>query len=357
MTTEPTMPWMSQASQQLLTAACRALPLFWDASNRAFHFKLSAKGPSHSPTPLSTVPAYSSSLRYAFMVLVGLGALARRRPDTPLPLEPAALWPGQGDLAGALGLGDLALAVWAAAQTHAESLATLLPCLCTRVAAADLPAVPTQDLGWVLTALAQGGARDEARTVARDLLARQAPSGLLTAPTTCPPYAHFNVQVYGGVALAAWATAGRCDQARAALSALLEALVPCQRPDGGWPWVYHTGRGTPADDYPLYAVHQCGMGPMLLRAGAEVCGLDVAAPWEQSLAFVLGENELRTPLLDNDTPLLWRSVRRRWTGGRRRWFWAFTRRGLGRVNRLFRGREINHEARPYTCGWTLYALS
>ena len=136
-----------------------------------------------------------------------------------------------------------------------------------------------------------------------------------------------------------------------------------QGPLGQWAWHYDVRTGAVVDRYPVYSVHQHGMGPMALRAVGEATGRRFDDALERSVAWVFGANELDESMIDPERGVIWRSIRRRLARGTLiHVFKVLTMARLMRASRGLasvvnsRGRlEIDRECRPYELGWLLVA--
>lgn len=147
-----------------------------------------------------------------------------------------------------------------------------------------------------------------------------------------------------------------------------ERLIATQGELGQWWWIYSVRNGDVIEGYPVYSVHQDAMAFMAL-ASLENLGLgSYRGALARGLAWVFGENELRTPLVDFDRALVSRCIQRRGADAngpfgmsrqqRRRVVLSSWR--LRKPLDLAHGRgelEILEEDRPYHLGWLLYARS
>jgi hypothetical protein len=147
-----------------------------------------------------------------------------------------------------------------------------------------------------------------------------------------------------------------------------DQLVAMQGPLGQWWWIYSIRTGAVLEAYPVYSVHQDAMAFMAL-ASLEGLGFDsYRAELARGLAWIFGENELHTPMVDFDRGFMSRCIQRRGSDAdgifgmspaqRRRVVlssWRLRKQSDAalELNEL----EILHEARPYHLGWVLYARS
>lgn len=128
---------------------------------------------------------------------------------------------------------------------------------------------------------------------------------------------------------------------------------------GEWPWLISARRRIPLDFYPVFAVHQDSMSMLFLLPALEL-GLPVAGEIERSFAWVLGRNELSTPMVATDPFVAYRSIERveRWPRARR-YARSLPRSATGAADRSGRSSRvrINPECRSYHLGWLLYVWS
>jgi len=250
----------------------------------------------------------------------------------------------------------LGLFLWAATfrgDGVADGIAGVLE---ERLKNTHLHHLPTQDLGWVLTGLCFVKRAELARRFAEEVRSRLGQQGLFRSSSSRSRLAPFNVQAYGLLSLAEYARLSGDREMEKLVLTIGRKLIAPQGPQGEWWWVYNVNRGVVTDRYPVYSVHQDGLGPMALRACNEVCGLEVDAVIKMSLDWIFAKNELHQSLVDESRGLIWRSIRRKWKPGRK-WFPRFAFRGMGCINNLVPGKEINRESRAYEYGWILYAFS
>ena len=144
-----------------------------------------------------------------------------------------------------------------------------------------------------------------------------------------------------------------------------DQIVRVQGPSGQWAWHYNVRSGGVVDRYPVYSVHQHGMGPMALHAVGDVTGKSFDDALEKSVAWVFGENELRRAMIDSDQGVIWRSIRRKHPHIKLiHVFKGLSLAGLQSAgNRLAAivntpGQlEVDMECRPYELGWLLMAFA
>ncbi len=327
------------------------------------------------------------SLRYTAMSVVGLAMQQRLGNRTDLPLdrccEQLAAWaeaPGTAPC-------DVGLALWALAEQRHSSAGPVAQRLAQMTETeAVLDSQDTMGLGWLLTGVAVAGREGLADNrlwrlgdaVRERLLARRhARSGLfrlgsgrfrknILAWGMAARLASFASQVYPTVGLAYYARAAGCETALNAAREAADMLCRLQGPQGQWWWIYHAASGRPVVKYPVYVVHQDGMGPMALLAACLADGAkdEYLTAVDHSLAWLEDHPELPAePLVDPDRGVVWRAVQRDRpdrTGG-----FGLARRERFRMNaaawtglpdlREFQTGYVCDECRPYHLGWILVA--
>lgn len=162
----------------------------------------------------------------------------------------------------------------------------------------------------------------------------------------------FADQVYPIYALSkfgqAWGMAGAiCCALRCA-----DTLCRLQGPLGQWWWHYDSASGRVVGKYPVYSVHQDGMGPMALFALSEASGVDYTGPVYKGLEWIYGANELGIDMRNFFTSMIWRCIRQ---SSLRRLSSELL--SLAGMPPLPGGLKVLHECRPYHLGWLLYAFS
>jgi hypothetical protein len=126
--------------------------------------------------------------------------------------------------------------------------------------------------------------------------------------------------------------------------------------NGEWPWMIDARSGRVLDPYPVFSVHQLSMGMLFVLPamnGGLISDRDVVA---RSVGWVLGKNELATPLVVHEPFFIYRSVQRREVLPK-------ARRYIRSVINAAKRREpqavdpsrlaINLESRSYEWGWLL----
>ncbi len=275
-------------------------------------------------------------------------------------------------VSGSRDVGEVALTLWAARSLDHPRVPQVLAQLESMNPAEGR--WPTVETAWCLSAAVAHGSSTTslplAEAVTNLLLSRFKPATGLFAHGPCRGAARLMSQhvccfadlVYPTQALSmyGWATGDR---------AVLEAAESCARamcrtqgPAGQWWWHYDIRTGQVVERYPVYAVHQDGMGPMALFAVLEAGGTDHRESIVRSLGWMNQPPEIRGSLMDRESDVVWRKVARREPGKLVRNLQAAASRvhPAWRVpgsDRLFPPVSIDFESRPYHMGWILYAFS
>jgi len=266
-------------------------------------------------------------------------------------------------------LGDVALTLWAGILAEhplrdqgLERLLALRPLSGTRF---------TVELAWTLAALSLEPAPRTADL--REQLAARL-RGVFNADTGIFPHvvggagglrshvACFADLVYPIQALAFHAQATGNKESLAAAERCAEQICSVQGAAGQWWWHYDLRTGRVLEPYPVYAVHQDGMGPMALFALREAGGRDFGAGGRRGLDWLESSPELRGgSLVDSDAGIIWRKVARREPGKLSRSLQALASRvtptlRVPGLDAAFPPRDVDWESRPYHMGWLLHAF-
>ncbi len=141
---------------------------------------------------------------------------------------------------------------------------------------------------------------------------------------------------------------------------LTKRLIQQQGHRGEWGWFYDVYRGCLVEWYPVYSVHQDSMAMLFLFPALDAGIAEAELAIERSFHWLLGENDLNTPMLRSNPPLIYRSIHRAEpmeAGLRllRAWKNALLDRSpqFASAQQL----QINTECRSYHIGWILYVWS
>jgi hypothetical protein len=265
--------------------------------------------------------------------------------------------------------GVVALAAWAAAEAADHYAARLFEKL-ENIFATNQP-LATVDCGWTLiAAVAALHLADTASLAkkAKDLLiAYQGALGLF--PHMLPPRsavklrAHvgsFADQVYPMQGLARYSVAMEDPAALQAANACGDRICNLQGPAGQWWWHYDARHGTVVEGYPVYSVHQHGMGPMALLDLRDAGGADHLRSIVSGLEWIDRHPEVSGSMIDEQENVIWRKAGRREPRKVVRVVSALTTAThpgmkLPGLDTIFPPNQLDRECRPYELGWLIYA--
>lgn len=355
---------ISRQVQRLLQIGQAGLPLAYDPDAVEFAQTVRRAGRSGAD-----VRREGSSLRYGAIAALGLSRLDVADQRTALSGRTAAQLSRRVGVR-ALGQADpgaIALAAWA----QAETCGTVDDVLFARLIAllsSDQP-IPTVDLAWMLTAAVAMGDRGEAiaTPLGNKLLDAQGAQGIY--PHVLPASSQnrwrrhvgsFADQVYPLQALARrFRVTGEVALLEAA-EQTARTLCELQGPDGQWWWHYDARTGEVVERFPVYAVHQHAMAPMVLFDLADAGGTDRTAEIVRGLRWLDVHPEVTEDLVCESSAVIWRKAGRREPPKAARKVSAVTtalRPGLHfpGIDRAWPASRVDHECRPYELGWLLYA--
>ena len=313
------------------------------------------------------------SPRYTAIALLGLARARRAGWKVGLNLEAVAdrLLRRAGEVEN---VGDLGLLLWVQAEAFRAPDERLFRRLrdygpyCRQPGSDEYG---TTELAWLLLGLLQtarltgaGKWAEEAHRVHHLLLNNFHEHTHLFSFSTLNPWRRrlgfFDGQVYGGTALLRY---GEHFGDRAAIArglGLARAVCRLQGESGEWPWHYNAATGRVVEQYPVYSVHQDGMGGMLLREAMRHAGEEFSEPLRRAFRYSLGENPLRQPLIDERRGVIWRSIRRvrplaklSYPAKPISFLCSPPWSRLGTPGLL----EVDRECRPYQLGWLLYSFA
>jgi hypothetical protein len=327
--------------------------------------------------------AAGQSMRYTCITLIGL--IAAERAGWRTGMEVARLVKGVGMRHGDItNLGELGLLLWCLSDHHQRLTSAHDEVLARIPVTVDpLEALTSTELGWLVSGLARtsllaprrSDIAERAHAAYETLRANHAEAtGLFCFGGHARGrlrrhlrrhLGFFDNQVYGIHAGVDFHRAFDDRQALAMAERCTEQILAAQGPLGQWAWHYDVRTGAVVDRYPVYSVHQHGMGPMALRAVTDVTRRSFDEAIERSVSWVFGANELGETMLDHDRGVIWRSIRRSVAHGKLvHVFKLLSLARLGRARERLasmvntRGRlERDLECRPYELGWLLLALA
>jgi hypothetical protein len=269
--------------------------------------------------------------------------------------------------------GVLGLIIWADAHCEARHQQAILAAVKPHLRPEKLAQMTTMELAWLLTGLSYAYQRsrfnqhDEGGIFkVYDALRENfnSASGLfhhrrtgIGATRFRNHIGNFADQIYSVYALSTFHQVFDSPTALALALQCAQRLVELQGSEGQWWWHYHGHNGGVVAGYPVFGVHQDGMAPMALFKLAAMSGRNFNFAIQRGLAWLLGENELRLPMIDWNRCLVWRAIELR---GLRKYLhyvpggWsAFPSKAFDGVY----GFKLMAETRPYELGWLLYAFA
>jgi hypothetical protein len=165
----------------------------------------------------------------------------------------------------------------------------------------------------------------------------------------------FADQVYPTIAFSRLSQALGDEKARQMALRTAKKMCELQAPLGEWCWHYDSATGTVVSRYPVYSVHQHAMGPMMLFAAGDATGCDFSDSIYKGLAWISGNNELRSDFVEPALGLVWRCIylepMNAYTDAALRFL--HLRNGSADPRKL----KVRYECRPYELGWLLYAFA
>jgi hypothetical protein len=360
-----------KGTEILIETALSALPRMLDPRTGVFVFTVRPSGPA------------GQSLRYSCITAIGLTAAMRAGFEPRLDLDRLVLGISER-WREIVNPGELGLLLWCLSDHHQQLTPTHDEVLAHIPTTADsLADLTSTELGWLVSGLSRmaqlaptrGDLAVRAQTAYRALRANQVKAtglfcygGRAGGPVLRRlrrQLGFFDSQVYGIHAGVDYHRAFDNRTALAMAERCAEQIVTAQGPLGQWAWHYDVRTGAVVDRYPVYSVHQHGMGPMALRAVADATGRRFDDAIERSVTWIFGANELGETMIDADRGVIWRSIRRRVAHGRlihvfKLLSLARLQRARERLARMVNTRghlERDLECRPYELGWLLMALA
>ena len=313
--------------------------------------------------------------RYTIICLLGLWQMEKNGFRMPFNLH-AILDSFLGDTKWLESFGDLGLLIWLVAQAAPDRLEETMERFSVKSALERFPAARegnTTELAWFLTGLAEAALvsleeksslDDLAQTAFREVKQNQGKSGLFRHLHRRKSWkgilrgriGNFADQVYPIYAFSRFAQAYGNEEALESARLCARGIIREQGHLGQWWWLYDSASGKVVRRYPVYSVHQEGMGPMALFALSEVSRDDLSDPIYKGLRWISGENELHENLCDPSSTVIWRCIR-----ARRLWTMYFNdfRNFLSGSHAEESGPNLNvlYECWPYELGWLLYAFA
>jgi hypothetical protein len=350
--------------RRLTTLAIAGLPAMFDRGRNLFCYRVQHNG--------RRLVMEGVSHRYTIMTLLGLQEFTKSGGTHPFDTE-AILASLTADMTWVKGIGDLGLLLWLVASVFPHHIQRLRPVLDPDTALKRYPARNgTMEWAWFLTGCAQlaissGGAPPDASAAAgmayEKLVANQGECGAFGHQSRLSSLSgilrghvgSFADQVYPILAMTHMARAYNVTEPLVRAEACANVICKAQGDLGQWWWHYHSENGKVIGRYPVYSVHQHGMGPMALFALQEVSNRDYSESIYRGLGWINRTNELDTDLRDSAEQLVWRCIL-----PRKLLTVVEDLAGLSGLNsaKIGPGKlTILRECRPYELGWLLYALA
>jgi hypothetical protein len=351
--------------RQLNTLAVKGLVPMFDSEKQLFCYKL-------KQTPTGLVRE-GISPRYTAITLMGLHRLGESGATSPIEIK-RVFDVLMTDTGWVDNIGDLGLLLWLCALVAPDRLDEVnrrldISSALTRFR--DARQRRTMELSWFLAGLAHqalacpeklAGTRDLALETYRRIKRNQGKEGIFghlasnegIAGMIRSDIGSFADQVYPVYAMTKFSQAYEDEQATK--SALDCALTLCEAQGslGQWWWHYDSSNGQVAESFPVFSVHQHGMGPMALLTLGEAVQSDFG-PWIHKGLQWIDDNELGFDMQDDSANVVWRCIER--SRPNRIWNAAVNlvtrredRESRGGLRTLF-------ECRPYELGWLLYAFA
>jgi hypothetical protein len=347
----------------LVDYALKGLELCWlPESGRWSHiYHLDNRDP-----PNETVP--ESDVFYTLNVLLGLA----RVQDVPTHIDVAETFQRNTALLVTLPVSKYALgvALWAAGELQLELPGHVLHHIEVTLANRNnWWRFRAQDLGMILLGVMTQAKLDQRkwRQLASDLFAfavnrYHSPSGLFydAACGARRRFASFATQTYLTLACYAYGELANNTLAIDIANACTRKLITEQGSNGEWPWFFDAATGSVLDFYEVYSVHQCGMAPAFLERAEQHGVSEARGAIVKGFNWVLGKNQLATPMLVPDLHLTIRSQARKGELHSKGWraFRAIGNSILGRKAELINpsGLQLRLECRSYELGWILWSF-
>jgi hypothetical protein len=368
-------PWNRDKELPRLTnLALRALQRMQDRQSNLFAFNWNVDTGQLGPI----------SERYSAMATIGLLAATARGIEVPIPLDHVitALL-GRLDAMENRGPGDLALLAWAYAMLHGKAsrpvLERLLPGGKVEPLLAKLRTQQLASIGWTLSAFSflyhkieKSPLLEHACVSIADLIRSafdfrthlfryhvERERGVKSMFGYHRCFGNFAVQSYPIYALSAYFQATGDERALRVANWCADKICSLQGPQGQWWWIYNVNRGTIADKFPVFAVHQDGMGPMALGKLSRVGKKDYHESIARSFHWLYGDNELGVSMINWEKNWIIRAIQRKPIFYKPSYHLnllrsRFSQTGLRSEKKLaFGGMETLDETRPYHMGWML----
>ena len=352
---------------ELKSEAVRGLVSMLDGGTNLFCFRLTSGEQGLTREGLSE--------RYTIMTILGLSELERAAGKHPF--DTRALYKAfVQDIHWIDGVGDLGLLIWMSANFAPDQLEDLFRRIDLQTALdrhQDARHARTMELSWFLAGLSHAAlASPDAAPILEDLAVEayqrlkgnQTEHGFFGHMSTRKSMAgilrgrvgSFADQIYPIYAMSKFASAFSVEEPLCSALECARAICSAQGELGQWWWLYDSWTGVVSSRYPVYSVHQHGMGPMGLLALEVATGQSFRPQIHKGLRWIYGSNELSADMRDLSRGLVWRCIRPK-SKQTKYWNTALSLIRHPKDNESTGPLEILHEIRPYELGWLLYALA
>lgn len=270
--------------------------------------------------------------------------------------------------------GHLGLIQWANAECGGQYAKDVTDKIAKKSSQDYLVKTPTTELAWLLTGICATYQHFQADEYLRELAFKyfrvltdnfNPQTGLFChrrAKTDIrSDIGNFADQIYSVFALASFYEVFNERRALMQSEQCADSLCAMQGEQGQWWWHYHSRHGSVAFPYPVFSVHQDGMGPMGLRKLSMVSGKSFENSIHRGLNWLFGHNELGVEMVDWSQNLIWRDIEPAPLTSTLPYL-SILLAETGLINRVYTENptynlRLNYEIRPYELGWLLYAFT
>jgi hypothetical protein len=349
----------------LIELAADGLGQMFDSEKGVFCFRLNQTN--------DALVREGTSVRYTIISLLGLHRLEASGGRSPISVH-TTLEKLLGEDNQITNAGDFGLLLWLCALVSPKSLGPVCRKLDLQNALrrySDARQRRTMELAWLLAGFshstlagaADGKFSDIAFEAYRLIKSNQGKSGLFGHLHKSASFSgmirgrigSFADQVYPIYALSKFAQAYDVPEALELALKCAEGISRAQGPLGQWWWHYDSHSGEVRGHYPVYSVHQHGMGPMALLAISEASGADFNASICKGLKWISGNNEIGFDFRSLEAKVVWRSLYSSTHGTTLDVVKSFLRKP--ERSHSTHNLTVKFECWPYELGWLLYALA
>lgn len=349
----------------LVELSLKGLENFYDEQQGLFAFYI--KDDKKIPMPLSW------SICYTAITLLGLHKTSKgKEQKTTIIDERKSLESLVANWKNVENFGHFGLIQWANAECKGQYSKSVTDKIAAGSSANDLLRLPTTERAWLLTGLCttyQHFLTDDLlkelafhyfKALTKNFNPQTGLFGHGTAGMDLRSHiGSFADQIYSVFALSSFYEVFNDKQALTMAEQCADRLCSLQGAQGQWWWHYHSRRGIVASPYPVFSVHQDGMGPMGLQKLSMVSGKDFELPIYKGLEWLFGSNELGVEMVDWNQNLIWRDIELSPLAYVTRYM-SMLLVELGMNKPIYQNNQnslrLNREIRPYELGWLLYAF-